>query len=86
MTEVKLYNPRSHATRTGKFRLTPYQYHRLGVLLSRYSALIGREVSQSVVFARATDLLTDHLEALLSAHSMEAVRDTELAALHRAMG
>jgi len=86
MSEVKLYNPRSRTTRAGKFRMTPSQHHRLGVLRSRYSALIGREVSQSVIFARATDLLSDHLEALLSAHPVEAVRDSELAALDRAKG
>ena len=82
MSNTQLRKARSNTkTHEQKVRLTPAQYQRLSSLLDTYSQVMGRKVSQSVLFARASDLLADHLRTQLEAKPLLTVREEEKAAV-----
>lgn len=82
MTQPQLRKARSNIPSVSqKLYLSPSQHKRLCALQSSYSELMGRNVSLSVLYARALDLLAGHVQAQLDAKPVEEVREDEKAAV-----
>ncbi len=82
MTQPQLRKARSNIPSVSqKLYLSPSQHQRLCALQSTYSELMGRNVSLSVLYARALDLLAGHVRAQLDAKPVEVVREDEKAAV-----